>query len=72
MALYTMVSELAVHGAYLLTISDLLGVPDHTVWSYGQSLRRLAKLKNYKHVEFARLKDLLGIPSLRDEIDEMA
>lgn len=71
MVLYTTVSELAVHGAYLLTTPDLLGVPDHTVWSYGQSLRRLAKLKNYRHVEFARLKDLLGIPSLRDEIDEM-
>ncbi|KAF3036172.1 hypothetical protein E8E12_004274 [Didymella heteroderae] len=55
-----------------LVYNDLLGVSDHTVWTYGQSLRRLSKLKGYTHIEFARLKDLFGIPSLRDEIDDMA
>lgn len=51
---------------------DLLGVPDHTVWAYGQTLRRLTKMKGYTHIEFARLKDLLGNANLRDEADEMA
>ncbi|KAF9697143.1 hypothetical protein EKO04_005067 [Ascochyta lentis] len=55
-----------------LVYNDLLGVPDHTVWTYGHSLRQLTKTKGYTHIEFARLKDLLGISSLRDEIDDMA
>ncbi|KAF2997565.1 hypothetical protein E8E13_001424 [Curvularia kusanoi] len=55
-----------------LVYNDLLGVPDHTVWSYGQALRQLTKTKGYTHLEFARLKDLLGISSLRDASDDMA
>ncbi|KAJ4310620.1 hypothetical protein N0V94_008349 [Neodidymelliopsis sp. IMI 364377] len=55
-----------------LVYNDLLGVPDHTVWTYGHSLRQLTKTKGYTHIEFARLKDLLGISSIRDESDEMA
>jgi alpha-ketoglutarate-dependent taurine dioxygenase len=47
-------------------------VPDHTVWAYGHNLRQLAMTKGYGHIEFARLKDLLGIPFLRDESDDMA
>ena len=47
-------------------------MPDHTVWNYGHTLRQLTKTKSYTHIEFARLKDLLGISSLRDEADEMA
>lgn len=55
-----------------LISADLLGVPDQTVWSYGQTLRQLTKTKGYTHIEFARLKDLLGNSSLRDETDDMA
>ncbi|OAL43312.1 Clavaminate synthase-like protein [Pyrenochaeta sp. DS3sAY3a] len=55
-----------------LVYNDLLGVPDHTVWAYGQTLRQLTKTRGYAHIEFARLKDLLGIASLRDETDDMA
>lgn len=51
---------------------DLLGVPDHTVWAYGQALRQLTKTKGYTHIDFARLKDLLGNSSLREETDDMA
>ncbi|KAH6616647.1 Pyoverdine/dityrosine biosynthesis protein-domain-containing protein [Boeremia exigua] len=54
-----------------LVYNDLLGVSDQTVWTYGQSLRQLTKTKGYTHIEFARLKDLLGIASLRDDVDEM-
>lgn len=57
---------------FLLTLLDLLGVPDHIVWAYGQSLRQLTKTKGYTHIEFARLKDLLGISSLREETEDMA
>lgn len=45
---------------------------DHTVWKYGHSLRQLTKTKGYAHIEFARLKDLLGASSVRDEMDDMA
>ncbi|KAJ4985687.1 Spore wall maturation protein DIT1-like protein 3 [Stagonosporopsis vannaccii] len=54
-----------------LVYNDLLGVSDLTVWAYGQTLRQLTKTKGYTHVEFARLKDLLGVASLRDDIDGM-
>ena len=49
----------------------MLGVPDNIVWSYGQAVRRLTETKGYTHLEFARLKDLLGISSLRDASDAM-
>jgi alpha-ketoglutarate-dependent taurine dioxygenase len=56
----------------MLTSADLLGVPDHTVWTYGQTLRQLTKTKGYNHIKFARIKDLLGISSLREETNDMA
>ncbi|KAH6384617.1 hypothetical protein HBI14_214490 [Parastagonospora nodorum] len=54
-----------------LVYNDLLGVPEHVVWTYGHSLRQLTKDKGYSHIEFARLKDLLGIPNLSDEMNAM-
>jgi pyoverdine/dityrosine biosynthesis protein Dit1 len=50
---------------------DLLGVPDRSVWSYGETLRQLARTKDFKHVAFSRLRDLVKI-TLPDELDEMA
>ncbi|RYF46495.1 MAG: hypothetical protein EOO38_14005, partial [Cytophagaceae bacterium] len=67
-----MVSILILLDDPLLTFSDLLGVPDHAVWTYGQKLRQLSKTKGYTHIEFARLKDLLGIPNIRDNMEDMA
>ncbi|PSN62950.1 Clavaminate synthase-like protein [Corynespora cassiicola Philippines] len=55
-----------------LVYNDLLGVPDATVWNYGQELRALTKNHNYHHIEFARLKDLLAIEYLQEELDDMS
>ncbi|KAH8883577.1 putative pyoverdine/dityrosine biosynthesis protein [Thozetella sp. PMI_491] len=64
-------------GAKLMLISDglvyndLLGVPDKDVWAYGEALRALSARKEFHHIEFSRLKDLVHI-SVPDELDEMA
>ncbi|CAN9197990.1 unnamed protein product, partial [Alternaria alternata] len=54
-----------------LVYNDLLGVPDNTVWMYGQELRALTKARDYSHIEFARIKDLLAAPKLHEETDGM-
>ncbi|KAF2759536.1 Clavaminate synthase-like protein [Pseudovirgaria hyperparasitica] len=55
-----------------LVYNDLLGVPDKTVWSYGQHLRAIAASRGYTNIEFARLKDLLGMDILEEDMDEMS
>lgn len=35
-------------------------------------MRQLAQTKGYTHIEFSRLKDLIGVSSLREENDDMA
>jgi len=39
---------------------------------YGQELRALTKARNYSHIEFARIKDLLAVPHIHEETDGMA
>ncbi|KAJ8182030.1 hypothetical protein LV163_004568 [Aspergillus fumigatus] len=41
---------------------DILGVPDETVWEYGEALRRMAVEKELHHVKFIRLFELLEHP----------
>ncbi|KAF4208138.1 hypothetical protein CNMCM8927_001157 [Aspergillus lentulus] len=41
---------------------DILGVPDETVWEYGEALRRMAVEKELRHVKFIRLFELLEHP----------
>lgn len=49
---------------------DLLGVPDRDVWAYGEALRALRSKKDFSHIEFCRLKDIVhvDIPNDLDEI----
>lgn len=47
-------------------------MPDRDVWAYGESLRAMAERKEFNHIEFSRLKDLCGVPSLTGKMDEMA
>lgn len=54
-----------------LVYNDLLGVPDKEVWAYGEELRALAKRKEFHHIEFSRLKDLVHI-NVPDELDEIS
>jgi pyoverdine/dityrosine biosynthesis protein Dit1 len=39
---------------------DLLGVPDETVWDFGQAVRAMADQHGLTHLSFLRLWDLLG------------
>ena len=63
----------------LIQKTDLLGVPDKDVWSYGQSLRSLALSRSYTTLSFSRLRDLVPLPHhslqkallLDDDLDEM-
>ncbi|KAH1532952.1 hypothetical protein KXV78_003955 [Aspergillus fumigatus] len=45
-----------------LVYNDILGVPDETVWEYGEALRRMAVEKELHHVKFIRLFELLEHP----------
>ncbi|KAK3689021.1 Pyoverdine/dityrosine biosynthesis protein-domain-containing protein [Podospora appendiculata] len=57
-----------------LVYNDLLTVPDRDVWAYGQALRALTIEKEFKHIKFSRLNDLLqtDIPGELDEIAYIA
>ncbi|EAW14838.1 isocyanide synthase xanB [Aspergillus clavatus NRRL 1] len=45
-----------------LVYNDILGVPDETVWEYGEALRKLAVEKELHHIKFIRLFELLEHP----------
>ncbi|OAA78496.1 Pyoverdine biosynthesis [Akanthomyces lecanii RCEF 1005] len=53
-----------------LVYNDLLGVADKDVWSYGESLRKLAVDQEYTNIAFSRLRDLVSI-DVPDELDEI-
>ncbi|RAL06150.1 isocyanide synthase family protein [Aspergillus ibericus CBS 121593] len=42
-----------------LVYNDILEVRDSVVWKYGQALRRLVAEKEYDHIEFVRLRNLI-------------
>ncbi|KAF2127515.1 hypothetical protein P153DRAFT_424165 [Dothidotthia symphoricarpi CBS 119687] len=54
-----------------LVYNDLLEVPDHVVWEYGQELRALTKARKYDQIEFARLKVMFAVENLQEEYDDM-
>ncbi|PVH97869.1 Clavaminate synthase-like protein, partial [Periconia macrospinosa] len=74
------IGEVYSPGACLVVVSDglvyngkdLLGVPDHVVWNYGQQLRALTEARQYRHIEFARVGDLLGGDCTLDILDGMS
>ncbi|KAF2475878.1 Clavaminate synthase-like protein [Lindgomyces ingoldianus] len=47
-----------------LVYNDLLGVPDETVWEYGEALRQIAVKNDLHNLKFIRLWDLLDHPGL--------
>ncbi|KAI2464394.1 Pyoverdine/dityrosine biosynthesis protein-domain-containing protein [Annulohypoxylon bovei var. microspora] len=53
-----------------LVYNDLLGVPDKDVWAYGEALRALRARKDFHHIEFCRLKDIVHI-DVPNELDEI-
>ncbi|KAL9618951.1 MAG: hypothetical protein Q9160_006415 [Pyrenula sp. 1 TL-2023] len=70
------IGEIYTPGARLLIISDglvyndLLTVPDREVWNYGQALRCMAA-KSCPRISFSRLKDLVNLPDLPSELEEI-
>ncbi|KAI9737018.1 MAG: hypothetical protein M1834_000607 [Cirrosporium novae-zelandiae] len=53
-----------------LVYNDLLGVPDGDVWNYGQTLRDMAAEMKLPHIDFIRLRDLLGLDA-QDPLDQV-
>ncbi|KAI1409840.1 Pyoverdine/dityrosine biosynthesis protein-domain-containing protein [Hypoxylon sp. FL1857] len=53
-----------------LVYNDLLGVPDKDVWAYGEALRVLRTRKDFQHIEFCRLKDIVHV-DVPNELDEI-
>jgi len=50
--------------------TDLLGVPDRDVWAYGEALRNIAVEKEFTHIQFSRLKDLVDI-GMKPDMNEI-
>ncbi|KAJ5548943.1 hypothetical protein N7513_006177 [Penicillium frequentans] len=55
-----------------LVYNDLLGVSDEAVWNYGEALRRMAIDKEFHHIRFIRLIDLLDHPIPLSSNDDAA
>ncbi|KAL8660011.1 MAG: hypothetical protein Q9202_006837 [Teloschistes flavicans] len=53
-----------------LMYSDILGIPDLEVWRYGQALRKMARSCGCDHVQFLRLRNLLGAEGPVEPITE--
>ncbi|OTA58838.1 putative pyoverdine/dityrosine biosynthesis protein [Hypoxylon sp. EC38] len=70
------IGDIYTPGARLMIVSDglvyndLLGVPDKDVWAYGEALRALRARKDFKHIEFCRLKDIVHV-DVPNELDEI-
>ncbi|OAA59700.1 Pyoverdine biosynthesis [Niveomyces insectorum RCEF 264] len=45
-----------------LVYNDLLSISDRDTWAYGEALRAMATRKNFVHIDFSRLKDLVDFP----------
>ncbi|KAI0839473.1 Pyoverdine/dityrosine biosynthesis protein-domain-containing protein [Hypoxylon sp. FL0890] len=53
-----------------LVYNDLLGVADRDVWAYGEALRALRATKDFQHIEFCRLRDIVQV-DVPNELDEI-
>ncbi|KAJ5664905.1 Pyoverdine biosynthesis [Penicillium maclennaniae] len=55
-----------------LVYNDILGVPDETVWDYGENLRQMAIEKGLRNIKFIRLFELLEHPWVKTDSPEAA
>ncbi|KAL0632894.1 hypothetical protein Q9L58_008210 [Maublancomyces gigas] len=53
-----------------LVYNDLLGVPDHNVWAYGQAVREIAREKGFDKLKFARLHTLQNVGTEPETLTE--
>ncbi|KAM0272547.1 hypothetical protein ACHAQH_008683 [Verticillium albo-atrum] len=52
-----------------ITYNDLLCISDQDTWAYGQALRKMAVQKQFDHVGFCRIGDLLDSPMPKEMRD---
>lgn len=55
----------------VVLMTDLLGVSDRDVFTYGEGIRRLAESKSLANLEFSRLQDLVHLPDIPKKLDEV-
>ncbi|KAK6082020.1 taurine catabolism dioxygenase TauD [Seiridium cupressi] len=57
-----------------LVYNDLLGILDMEVWAYGEALRAMAHTKDFDHIAFARINDIihLDLPETMDVMTYVA
>ncbi|RYP70480.1 hypothetical protein DL771_005417 [Monosporascus sp. 5C6A] len=71
------IAEIYEPGATLTIISDglvyndLLTIPDRDTWAYGEGLREMCVIKEFKHIEFSRLRDLVSFPGMPAQLNEI-
>lgn len=41
---------------------DLLSISDKDTWAYGEALRSMAIAREFQHIKFARIRDLIKFP----------
>ncbi|KAF4986365.1 hypothetical protein FDECE_15993 [Fusarium decemcellulare] len=54
-----------------LVYNDLLGISDQETWRYGSALRAMAERKDFSHLAFSRLQDLVAVKNLPDDLVEL-
>ncbi len=83
-AILTIISDGLVYNGMTLFISydrmccsadtlteDLLTIPDRDTWAYGEGLRAMCAARGFKHIDFARLRDLVSFPGLPSQLNEI-
>jgi pyoverdine/dityrosine biosynthesis protein Dit1 len=51
---------------------DLLCISDKETWQYGEALRTMAQKKNFQHIRFSRIKDLIDLPGIPEQLREIS
>ena len=53
-------------------LTDLLSISDQDTWAYGEALRAMAAQKNFTHITFSRLQDLVTFPNMPENLQEIS
>ncbi|KAH8880465.1 hypothetical protein GQ53DRAFT_755030 [Thozetella sp. PMI_491] len=55
-----------------LVYNDLLSISDQDTWAYGEALRIMAAQKEFTHIGFSRLRDLVTFPNMPENLQEIS
>lgn len=53
-------------------LTDLLSISDQDTWAYGEALRAMAAQKEFTHLAFSRLQDLVTFASMPERLQEIS